>query len=38
MGVKIGLSHQREEHILKAFEKRALRGIFGSKRGVVAGF
>jgi hypothetical protein len=28
---------QKEEHRLRVFEKRVLRGIFGLKRGEVAG-
>jgi hypothetical protein len=33
MGVKLGLSHLREEHRLRVFDSRVLRGIFGRRRG-----
>jgi hypothetical protein len=32
MGVKLGLLTLREEHRLRVFENRVLRGIFGPKR------
>jgi hypothetical protein len=37
MGVKLGLSLQREEHRLRVFENRALGRIFGPEREEVAG-
>jgi hypothetical protein len=36
MGVKLGLSHLKEEHRLRVFEYRILRRIFGPKREEVA--
>jgi hypothetical protein len=37
MGVKLGLSHLKEEHRLRVFENRVLWRIFGSKRDEVTG-
>jgi hypothetical protein len=33
MGVKLGLSPQEKKHILRVFETRLLRIIFGPNRG-----
>jgi hypothetical protein len=35
MGVKLGLSQERDEHRLRVFENWVLRGIFGPKRDEV---
>jgi hypothetical protein len=37
MGVKLGLLTLREEHILRVFENRVLRRIFGPKRNEMTG-
>jgi hypothetical protein len=37
MGMKLGLSHLREEHRLRVFENRVLKKIFGPKRDEVTG-
>jgi hypothetical protein len=37
MGVKLGLSHLKEEHRLRVFENRVLWRIFGPKRDEVTG-
>jgi hypothetical protein len=37
MGVKLGLLTLREEHKLRVFENRVLRGTFGPKRDEVIG-
>jgi hypothetical protein len=37
MGVKLDLSHWREERRLRVYENRVLRRIFGPKRDEVTG-
>jgi hypothetical protein len=37
MGVKLGLPTLREEHMLRVFEDRVLRRIFGPKRDELRG-
>jgi hypothetical protein len=37
MGVKLGLSHFREEHRVRVFKNRVLKNIFGPKRDEVTG-
>jgi hypothetical protein len=37
MGVELGFVKLREEHRVRVFENRVLRGIFGAKRDEIAG-